>query len=90
MTINLHSITVRELVQNYKDDNEGGVTGYDGRLDIRPPYQREFCYSDSQQQAVMDTVCKGFPLNTMYWVVREMAGLKFWMGSRGRFLFVVM
>ena len=71
MTINLHSITVRELVQNYKDDNEGGVTGYDGRLDIRPPYQREFCYSDSQQQAVMDTVCKGFPLNTMYWVVRE-------------------
>lgn len=71
MTINLHSITVRELVQNYKDDNEGGVTGYDGRLDIRPPYQREFCYCDSQQQAVMDTVCKGFPLNTMYWVVRE-------------------
>ncbi len=71
MTINLHSITVRDLVQNYKDDNEGGVTGYDGRLDIRPPYQREFCYSDSQQQAVMDTVVKGFPLNTMYWVVRE-------------------
>ena len=70
MTIYLHSITVRELVQNYKDDNEGGVTGYDGRLDIRPPYQREVCYSDSQQQAVMDTVCKGFPLNTMYWVVR--------------------
>ena len=71
MKIELHTITVRELVENYSDNNEGGVTGYNGKLDIRPPYQREFCYSDSQQQSVMDTVIKGFPLNTMYWVVRE-------------------
>ena len=66
MKITLHTITINELVENYSDNAEGGVIGYDGKLDIRPPYQREFCYSDSQQQAVMDTVCKGFPLNTMY------------------------
>lgn len=71
MKINLHTIKIRELVENYIDNNEGGVIGYNGRLDIRPPYQREFCYSDVQQQAVIDTVTKGFPLNTMYWVVRE-------------------
>ena len=47
MKIELHTITVRELVENYSDNNEGGVTGYNGKLDIRPPYQREFCYSDS-------------------------------------------
>ncbi len=71
MKITLHTITVRDLVKNYEDNDEGGVVGYDGKLDIRPPYQREFCYSDNQQQAVMDTVTKGFPLNTMYWVVRD-------------------
>ena len=71
MKIELHTIKVRDLVENYMDNNEGGVIGYNGKLDIRPPYQREFCYSDSQQQAVMDTVVKKFPLNTMYWVVRE-------------------
>lgn len=70
MKITLHSIKVRDLVEKYSDNDEGGVTGYNGLLDIRPPYQREFCYSDNQQQAVMDTVTKEFPLNTMYWVVR--------------------
>jgi hypothetical protein len=71
MKITLHTITIGELVKNYSDNDEGGVTGFDGKLDIRPPYQREFCYSDAQQQAVMDTVTKNFPLNTMYWVVRD-------------------
>lgn len=71
MKITLNTIKVRALVQNYKDNDEGGVTGYNDRLDIRPPYQREFVYSDAKQQAVMDTVTKGFPLNTMYWVCRS-------------------
>ena len=71
MKITLKTIKVRDLVEGYVDNDEAGVTGYGGKLDIRPPYQREFCYSDNQQQAVMDTVTKGFPLNTMYWVVRE-------------------
>ena len=61
MKITLHTITIGELVKNYSDNDEGGVTGFDGQLDIRPPYQREFCYSDAQQQAVMDTVTKSFP-----------------------------
>ena len=71
MKITLHTIKVRDLVNGYADNDENGVIGYGGKLDIRPPYQREFCYNDNQQQAVMDTLTKNFPLNTMYWVVRE-------------------
>jgi hypothetical protein len=40
-------------------------------LDIRPPYQREFIYKDKQRDAVINTVTKKFPLNVMYWAVRE-------------------
>ena len=45
--------------------------GYDGKLDIRPPYQREFIYKDKQRDAVINTITKDFPLNVMYWAVRE-------------------
>ena len=72
MKIEQMEITVRELVDGYTDDGtEGGVIGYGGRLDIRPPYQREFVYKDKQRDAVIHTVRKGFPLNTMYWSVSE-------------------
>ena len=68
MTIELHKITVRELVDGYVDDVDCGVRGYGGRLDIRPPYQREFVYREKERNAVISTVMKGFPLNVMYWV----------------------
>lgn len=71
MNIDLKEITVRELTKGYFDDAENGVVGYDGKLDIRPPYQREFVYKDKQREAVIDTLTKNFPLNVMYWAVRE-------------------
>ena len=71
MKIDLKRITVRDLVAGYSDDGDGGVRGYGGRLDIRPPFQREFVYKDKQRDAVIETVNKGFPLNVMYWAVRE-------------------
>jgi hypothetical protein len=67
MLIEQKKITVRELVENYVDNQEGGVVGFDGKLNIRPPYQREFVYDVKQREAVINTVSKGFPLNTMYW-----------------------
>lgn len=42
--------------------------GYGGRLNIRPPYQREFIYKEKERNEVIHTVRKNFPLNTMYWV----------------------
>ena len=71
MKIELHEITVRDLTDGYKDNAEEGVVGYGGRLDIRPPYQREFIYKDKQRDAVIDTIKKEFPLNVMYWAVRD-------------------
>jgi len=71
MNIDLHEITVRDLVEGYHDDGEGGVRGYGGKLDIRPPFQREFVYKDKQRDAVIETINNGFPLNVMYWAVRQ-------------------
>ena len=71
MKIELKEITVRELAESYKDNAEAGVVGYGGKLDIRPPYQREFIYKDKQRDAVVNTVTNDFPLNVMYWAVRD-------------------
>ena len=71
MKIELHKITVRELTACYKDKEENGVVAYGGKLDVRPPYQREFIYKESQRNAVIDTLTQGFPLNVMYWAVRQ-------------------
>ena len=73
MNIELHKITVRELTRGYADNNENGVRAYGGRLDVRPPYQREFVYGEKERDAVIDTLTNGFPLNVMYWAVRNVA-----------------
>ncbi len=71
MDIKLTNITIRDLVTGYEDNQESGVIGYGGKLNIRPPYQREFVYNDKQREAVIDTVTRSFPLNTMYWAAAE-------------------
>jgi len=71
MNIEFREIPVRELVAGYQDNDEAGVIGYSNRLDIRPAYQREFIYKDSQRDAVVETISKSFPLNVMYWAVRD-------------------
>ena len=68
MKIELHELTVREIAENYVDNAENGVVGYNGKLNIRPKYQREFVYKDKQRDAVIETIRKDFPLNVMYWV----------------------
>lgn len=69
MKIELKSIPIRDLISGYTNDPNTGVFGYHGNLNIRPPYQREFRYDLKQQQAVIETILKGFPLNIMYWSV---------------------
>lgn len=69
MKIEAKNIAIRDIVAGFKDMGEDGVVGYHGRLDIRPPFQREFIYKDAQRDAVIDTVIKGFPLNSIYWSV---------------------
>lgn len=71
MKIELKTILIKDLTDGYEDNDEEGVVGYKGKLDIRPPYQRNFIYKDKPRNAVIDTVKKGFPLNVMYWAVRK-------------------
>lgn len=62
-------ITVGQIADGYKENpNEGGVIAFEGKLNVRPPYQREFVYKDAERNAVLDTILKGFPLNVMYWM----------------------
>ena len=74
MKIELKEITIRDLTEGYRNDAVEGVTGYDGNLDIRPKYQREFVYKDKQRDAVIATVKADFPLNVMYWVKKDDGG----------------
>ncbi|WP_324649857.1 DUF262 domain-containing protein [Georgenia sp. H159] len=74
MKIDLQRIKVRDLVEGYEDNDELGVRAYDGKLDVRPPYQREFVYKDKQRDAVMETLRRDFPLNVMYWAVIDQPG----------------
>jgi uncharacterized protein with ParB-like and HNH nuclease domain len=57
MKIELHEITIKQLTDGFLDNAEAGVVGYGGK--------------DKQRDAVIDSVRKNFPLNVMYWAVRN-------------------
>lgn len=67
MKIELNFIKIRDLVAGFRESADDGVFGYGGKLNIRPPYQREFRYNENQQKKVIETIRKKFPLNIMYW-----------------------
>lgn len=69
MEITEKKIKVSDIFKGYvaTEDGEDGVFAYDGKLTIRPPYQREFVYDEKKQSEVIRTILNGFPLNTMYW-----------------------
>lgn len=69
MKIELIEVPIRDIVSGYENNEEEGVVAFDGRLNVRPPYQREFVYKDKQRDEVIKTIRKGFPLNVMYWVL---------------------
>jgi hypothetical protein len=71
MKIELKEIKIADIVNGYEDNGEKGIVGFCGKLNIRPPYQREFIYDDKKQIAVIDTINKQFPLNVMYWAKND-------------------
>ena len=74
MKIDRIQITIKELAKGYIEKGVDGIEGivaYDGKLDVRPPYQREYVYAPKERDEVIRTVKKGFPLNTMYWAKNE-------------------
>lgn len=71
MKIELVEYSINEVSKNYVDNQEEGVVGFSGKLNIRPKYQREFVYDEKKRNAVIETINNGFPLNVMYWVKNE-------------------
>ena len=67
MKVELLNVTIKDVTEGYFNDAEEGVEGYDGLLDIRPKYQREFVYKVQQRDEVIRTIMRGLPLNVMYW-----------------------
>ena len=58
MEIELQLVKLKDIFEGYIDTGVEGVEGYNGLLDIRPPYQREFVYNEKQREAVIDTTIK--------------------------------
>ena len=71
MEIELKAIKVRDIYEGFANNEEEGVFGFGGKLNIRPKYQREFVYNAKQRNEVIYTIKKAFPLNVMYWVENE-------------------
>ena len=61
------TLTIRQLVDGYCDRGDNGVVAFGGRLNVRPPFQREFVYSPADRDRVMKSVYDNLPLNVMYW-----------------------
>lgn len=73
MEIKKIKVTIKELCEGYVNDEdiELGVHAYNGKLCVRPAFQRSFVYDKKQENAVINTALRGFPLNVMYWVENE-------------------
>ena len=73
MKISKKEISIRDLFKGFNADTgkEEGIFGWNGKLVVRPQYQRAFIYKPHQQIAVIESVRKGFPLNIMYWAKRD-------------------
>lgn len=71
MKIMLKEITVRDVTNGYMNDDENGVVGFSGKLNIRPKFQREFVYNEKQRNEVIKSINSNFPLNVMYWISND-------------------
>lgn len=65
------NISLSDLVSQYTGNPKGDVRAWQGRLIVRPAYQREFVYDIAQQQKVIDSIMHNFPIGLMYFVERQ-------------------
>ena len=77
MDIKERKYKIGEIAQGFTEDpNSSQVTAMNGRLDIRPKYQREYVYDDYKRDKVIDTVLRDLPLGIMYFVERDDGSLE--------------
>lgn len=81
MKITETRISIKDLAKGFDlslyNGSDEDIFCYDGRLNCRPSYQRNFCYTQEKEEKVLDTIFKGeqsktqFPLSIMYWAKTE-------------------
>lgn len=64
-------ITIKDICEGYIDnsfDEEGGVTSMNGRLNIRPRYQRTYIVDDNViwKEKLINSIICGYPINRIY------------------------
>ena len=67
MKANEMRVTVANATKGYVDKGVDGVFSRDGKLTVRPSYQREYVYNNKEREAVVVTVMSELPLGIMYW-----------------------
>jgi hypothetical protein len=73
MKVTLKQIKIKDLCVGYinNDNNaemtESDIVAYNGKLNIRPKYQRNFIYSEDEQDEVIHSILKGYPIGLIYW-----------------------
>ena len=68
MKITPEKITVRELVDGYEESPNDRVVGWDGKLDIRPSYQREYIHDKNPEfkENLIKSVYHQLPIATKF------------------------
>lgn len=67
-------ITIRDLTKGFQfsELEHKGLYGLSGKLVIQPEFQRNFLYNkQGKEQAVIDSILKGYPLGVVYFSVGE-------------------
>ena len=64
-------ITIKDIVKGYIDNSEneeGGISSMDGRLNIRPRYQRAYIVPENSvwKENLINSILCGFPINRLY------------------------
>lgn len=65
------TISVKELVENFKNYNDRSIVAYDGELTIVSPYLPKFTYKDNQRDAIIRLFKEGVSVGSFYWIVND-------------------
>ena len=75
MEMHEERIPIRDIIEEYSDDGNGPVIGMGGRLNIRPPYQREYLYSGNSEfkESLIQSIYLGRPISLFYFAKTDHA-----------------
>ena len=79
MHTQIEKIKIGALVEGYSDSYGGVVEGYNGDLNIRPSYQREYLHDKNPEfkRKLIESIYHDRPINMVYFAKREAGEYKY-------------